>query len=140
MRPNGAKITERARNKLTRWSPSFTHADLINLQTIPSERKTRPRYLTNFKIDAITNLHLQHSKLHGGSSEYITVFYHSECCITQCVSIFFFFFWGANEAQPNKTSKYDTQKSSDVFCFIWLQPCLHQLCDINQRSLDKGAL
>lgn len=90
MRPNGAKITERARNKLTRWSPSFTHADLINLQTIPSERKTRPRYLTNFKIDAITNLHLQHSKLHGGSSEYITVFYHSECCIIQCVSFFFF--------------------------------------------------
>lgn len=54
--------------------------------------------------------------------KYITTFYHSERCRTQCVSTWNFL---ANGAQPNKISKCDKHNLSDVFCFICPQPYSH---------------
>ena len=45
----------------------------------------------------LPHFQLYHGKLHDGSSVmYITMFFHSECCMTQCTSTWIFL---ANEAQ-----------------------------------------
>lgn len=66
---------------------------------------------------------------------YITIFFHSECCMTQMnLHLDFFGKWSPIK-YPNVINRI-----SQISCFLWSQPYSYQFHDVNQHSLDEGEL